>query len=225
MHHARNAEVLDVLIAARALGRDIGAGRRLSHFRISRRRNEGGLGIHLQRQSASTDQTADSHAAATRQRSHLARDNCQVRGLTLQSRRREPEKCLSGRRRRLTHGGASAREAGAPASAAGVGASGRVSVDDRDAGDVDAKLFGGHLRNRDAHAGSDVYFARIDRDRAVGVDREETVDLSRIERSSVAGELACGRLLAERRQPAERKADDEAARRLQPVTPIHVESA
>ena len=159
--------------------------------------------------------------ATASHRANLPVHDRQVRGGTLQPRRGETEECLARRRGRLTNGRASACQPCAPTRAAGVRTSRRVAVDHGNPRRIDAELLGRHLRYRDAHAGADVHFARVDRDRAIRIDRQGAVDFLGIERSTVAGERARRRLLAERRQPAEGEADDEPGRRLQPVAPIH----
>ena len=112
---------------------------------------------------------------------HFPDDDRQVGGRTLQSLGAEGKKCLARSRRRLTDGRTASRQAGAAAGAAGVRTARRVAVDDGDLSGIDAELFSRHLRNGDAHAGADVDFARVDRDRAVGVDCEKAVDFVRVE--------------------------------------------
>ena len=173
VQHARNGEVLNVLIASRALGGNVGSQRRLPHLRVSRGRDECGFRVHRQREPAPADERADPDAAATGHGPHFPRDDRQVGDGPLQSLGGKTEERLPSGRRRLTDCRASAREPRAPTCAPCVRTSRRVAVDDADPSRVDAELFGRHLRDGDAHAGPDVHFARVDRDRAVGVDRRK----------------------------------------------------
>ena len=52
-----------------------------------------------------------------------------------------------------------------------------VALDDRDAREWDVKLFGRHLRQRRLYAGSEVDFARINRDSPLRVDGEIGINL------------------------------------------------
>ena len=222
VHHARNGEVLNVLIASRALGWNIGAQRRLSDLRVSSRGHERGFRVNRQRQPAPADQCADPHATPTGHWPHFARDDRQVGNRMLQSLCAEAKEHLASGRRRLTDRRASARQPGASARTTGVRTLRGVAVDDGHPSRIDTELFRRHLRNRDAHAGPDVHLARVDRHRTVGVDGEKAVDFARVERASVAAQRDRRRLLPERRQAAEAEAHDEAARRLEPVAPIHL---
>ena len=67
VEHAGHAEVLDVLVAARALGRDVGPRRRLADPRVLRRRDERRLRVDWHGQAPAADQGADADAAAARQ--------------------------------------------------------------------------------------------------------------------------------------------------------------
>ena len=204
VEHAGNAEVLDVLIATRALGRDLGPRRGLSNLHVLRRKDERCLRVHLQLEAPAADQVAYGYAATACSGARFARDDREVSGRAFQPRRRETEERLAGGRRSLTNGGASACQPRAAARAADVRAARRVSVDNGDPPGVHAELFGRHLRHRDAHAGPDVHFARVDRDRAVRVDREKAVDIFRIERPPVVSERT-RRLSPARRMPARRR--------------------
>ena len=124
---------------------------------------------------------------------------------------------------RLSNRRAAAREAGAAARTSRVRAARGITVDDGHPSRLDAELLRCHLGDRDTHAGSDVHLARVDRHRAVSVDRKKAVDFSGIEGTAITAERARWRhLLADRRQSAESEADDQAAGGLQPIAPVDV---
>jgi len=107
------------------------------------------------------------------------------------------------RRRRLADFHAAARQPRAAARATRVGGQRGIALDHRNALHGDAELFGGHLRNRDQHAGADIHQAGIDGHCAVAVDSEEAVELAGVD--GLTGALRCGPL-------AEREADHNGGR-------------
>ncbi len=226
MEHARQSEVLNVWVTPRALGGHIRPRRRLPDAGIARRLDERGFRVHRQREAAAAspaDQRADADPAPTGHGPHFARDDREIGDRTLQPGGAEPEQRMSRGRRRLSNRRASSREPGAPASTARVRAARGIAVDDGHPSRIDAEFLRRHLGDRDAHAGSDVHLARVDRYRTVGVDRKKAVDFSGIEGPAITALRTRRRhLLAERRQPAEREADDEASGRLQPVSSVDV---
>jgi len=86
-----------------------------------------------------------------------------------------------------------------------------------------AKLLGGHLCQRHPHSRSNIDLARIQGDGTVGMNREQAVDLTWIERP---GGIAGGRrrlrrtaTLGSARPGGKRKAHDKGTARLQQVAP------
>jgi hypothetical protein len=107
----------------------------------------------------------------------LAVGDREARCGSVEARGAKIDERFSRRRGRLSDFGAAACETGASPGAALVRALSRVAVHNGDAVRGDAKFFGGHLCDRDADAGPDIHLAREDRDRAVRMDRQKTVDL------------------------------------------------
>src|SRR6185436_1433656 len=72
---------------------------------------------------------------------------------------------------------AAAHDTGAAGGRPLIGGQLGVALDEGDAVEPDTELFGGHLRDRGAQPGAEIDLAAIERDRAVFVDGDETVDL------------------------------------------------
>ena len=92
--------------------------------------------------------------------------------------------------------GRAARDAGAAARSAMIGHQGGVAFDHGETIDRDSEFFGCCLAKRRGETGSDIDFAGVDGDGTIGVDREEAIDFSRIDR--LGGVYSLGAALCER---------------------------
>ena len=144
-------------------------------------------------------------------------DDRELRDRPVQPRGAKSEQSLTRGGGGAAHARAPAREPGAAAGSALVRAQARVPVDDRDAPGRHAEFFGGHLRDRDPHARSDVDLAGVDRDGAVGVDGEEAVHFAEIERLPALAGRRRGLGRARQRNRAEREAHHEGAAGLEQI--------
>jgi hypothetical protein len=102
-------------------------------------------------------------------------------GRDLEPLRREREQGLARGRRRLPNLHAAAHDAGRAGGGPLVRRQRGIALDQLDLVEGDAEFFRRHLRNRRAQAGAEIDFAAVKRDRAIGIDAEESVDLGRIE--------------------------------------------
>ena len=107
----------------------------------------------------------------------------EIFGLGIEPRCGELDQTLARGRRRLADLHAAALDAVRAGGAALIGRQRGVALDELDLVDPDAELLGGDLRERNAQALAEIDLAGKDRDRAVAVDRKESVDLLRVERS------------------------------------------
>jgi hypothetical protein len=123
-----------------------------------------------------------------------APDRVEFRRQLAGARGRERDQRIARCRRGLPDLHAAAHDAAAAGGRPLVGCQRGVALDQHDALDADAKLLGGHLRNRDPQSLPEIDLPRIDRHRAVGVDRDEAVDVAGIERLPDRGVAARGSL-------------------------------
>ena len=202
----------------RALVRHIRARKRFADDAVAGRLADRRLRIDLQRKAAIANESPDADTGAAGERTDLAIDDCQFRGGTTEPRRPEREQRLSGGGGRLTHFDAAAGQPRASAGAALVRAYAGIAIHDCNALGLNAEFLGRHLRHRDPQTGADINFARVQGHRAVGMNREETVDLAGIER--LAGVAASGRRLRprpSRQRRVERKAHDQGSAGFQEI--------
>src|SRR6185437_7206692 len=218
VQHAVDLEIVDEDMAPAYFARNIGPSERLTDDSVRRGIAQLRLRIDLDAEPFVADEIAEAYAGTAGFRSHLAVDRVEVRCGLAGARRGEADQCLARGGGRLPDLHAAARDAAAAGGGTLVGRQRGIAFDQRDTLDADAELLGRHLRNRDAQALAEIHLARVDRHRAVGVDRDEAVDLAGIEGLAARDIAACA--LREDR-PRQGEADDQGSAGLQEFAARH----
>ncbi len=215
MKHPVDDDVVHERMAAGHLRRNVRSRQRPADDDVGRGVLERRLRIDLDAESTIADQLADANAHAAGLRAHFAVDGFQFRPRFAETLRRETEQRLARGCGRLADLHATTHHAGAAGRRALIGRKRGVAFDQRDPLDRATQFLGGHLRNRDAQALSEIDLATEDRDAAVGTDREEAVDFVGIERLAerpFGGGCTLGGGAA-----AQREADNQCAAGLQEI--------
>ena len=211
MQHAGHAEVLHVGETSRHFVRDIDARHRLADDLVVLGVLAGGgfAVVELERERLAADQlaVADAFVAGTDD----AVGDPEFLLLGTEALGRFVEKRGLGRRRRVAQLHAADLDGEAAPGRALVGRERSVALDELDHGQRHVELLGDHLQQRSRDAGAEVDLAGIDRHHALGIDREEGVDLGGCDRLARA---LCDCLTGSARK---READDQGAAALEHV--------
>src|SRR5262245_60395125 len=167
MQHAGNGKILNVSETSSRLCRHVGTEDWFSNYRVLGRIFQRSFRVHLEHKLLSTDQ--------------LAQTGAWLLGTKLVDR-------LPGSRRSLSQVGTAAWDSRAAAGATVIGRDCRVAFDDCDFFDGNAEFFGNHLADCDAKAGTHVDLAGVNGNRTIRMDRDEAVDLLRINGLAGRGE-------------------------------------
>jgi hypothetical protein len=165
------------------------------------------------RRSPMSDPMPDSRAA--RSRADLSVGDGQIRNRAIELRRAHLQERAPGRCRRGPDFRAAADQSSAAARAPLIRARRGVPLDDGHSRRRDTKFLGRHLRERDADAGTDIDLARVEGDRPVGVNRQQPVDLTSVDRPSPRDRCDLRQCIA--RGKREREADHNRAAGFQQV--------
>ena len=211
--HAGHGEIVDEDVAPAHLGRDVRARQLPADDAMLRGRAQLHLGIDLEAEAAAGQERVDldRHAAPA---AHLARDEVEIVDRGVQALGREPQQRAARRGGGAADLHAALRYAGAAGGRPLVGGQRRVALDQDDRVDADAELLGDELAQGDAQPGAEIDLAAIDGDGAVGMEREEAIDLAPVE--ALAERRRRGRRGARR---AQGEAHDERAAARQKIAP------
>ncbi len=182
VQHVGQHQIVEILVAPRDLGGQVGPGQRLADEAEAVGRLERRLSVDLQVEGLVADEIAVGDGAAAVLRPHHAVSDLEIaHGLA--------EACGGPGEEGLARGGRGVADLG---TAAGDGVAARrralvrrergVALDHGDAIEGDIELLSSHLAHGDASARADVDLAREEGHRAVGVDGEVGVDEIRCER-------------------------------------------
>ena len=155
----------------------------------------------------SADQFGKFDAGAAGPRSYFAVSGDEIAGRLVETLGRQLDQRLARGRRGLPDLHAAALDAARAGGASLIGGEHGVALDIFYLVDADTEFLGGDLRDRDAQALAEIDLAAVERDGAVAVHREESVDLLVVEDAG----CDCRTLRGSRAQAGERKSDGKRA--------------
>ena len=193
VEHPGQREVVDVDVGARDLGRDVGPRERLADQPVLVHLLEGRLRIHRDLEALPAHKLGVAEAGSPALRPDEAVHHLEVFGREAESQGGEADERLARRRRGPADLDAAARDALAAGRGPLIGSECGIALDQREGLDRHVELFGHHLSVSDAGARAEIDLAHEERDRAVGVDREEGIEGVSGERLAEQA-IAAGRL-------------------------------